>query len=761
MPSEDASHQRGQKMPFVASEIFSQDITPMLLKFFEEPTKDEEPSNEEDDEATQETTKVSSNKDDSDDDVVVDKDKSSDDEDESKEKSEEEKDKEEKSDEKAENAEDDKKEEDSDKKDEDSKEEEAEKKEDEDKKEEASEDKKDEDKEDEKKEDEKKESTEDDSEKKEESTEDKKEDDKEESTEDKKEEAAEEKKEDESKEDGILDKKDEEESKEESTDAKEADKKEEEVVEEVNKYMLLDQLFMFIKNADKKPLNPVLSGYFQKLVSLLTNRKFNLMAPYVFSPDSTIIENLFDHIYQKSISEVLNKYILIMCKESEIKSNQSEEIFEQIKIKKEYAFNELINKLRPQWTDEDHLNASQIIVDNLEYKSFFSHICRRAGIQKLIDIAFAEPQEGQELPEFWQSSKDSALLVLIAVINKFSEKVKNGGKLGKFDRDEDDEDMTLKNDSDEDQDEVEQGIINSLVDVVKKIQDSLSSDPRNVRVGGTQYSSEDYVPLGRFRLRAIELFLILIKLHRQALYDAITDSEILAALFQLVHKYPWNNFLHLKFQYVWTEILTVSQNPEFRKACLIKSDIAKEFTSLADKSYYTHASERKNRAGHMHLVTHISNLLTKSDKEEVKAYLADQEEGWTKFVDGELKDSNTKNDKNLGDQQPRSSADDDNDDGNFEVNMENIMQRFQTFNQIMSTAGSSQNTDDDNDSDEEDSDNIIEKEIDDERKNEDGNEDDLEIKDLSGENDEEEKTSKVNEEDDIKEVEIKEIEPLK
>jgi len=51
----------------------------------------------------------------------------------------------------------------------------------------------------------------------------------------------------------------------------------------------------------------------------------------------------------------------------------------------------------------------------------------------------------------------------------------------------------------------------------------------------------------------------------------------------------------------------------------------------------------------MHLVIHISKLLTKSDQEEVKAYLADQEEGWTKFVDGELKDSLTKNEKNLGD----------------------------------------------------------------------------------------------------------------
>jgi len=69
-----------------------------------------------------------------------------------------------------------------------------------------------------------------------------------------------------------------------------------------------------------------------------------------------------------------------MCKESELKNIHSDEIIEVMKVKKEYAFSELVNKLRPEWTDEDHLNASQIIVDNLDHKPFFNHICRRAGI---------------------------------------------------------------------------------------------------------------------------------------------------------------------------------------------------------------------------------------------------------------------------------------------------------------------------------------------------------------------------------------------
>jgi len=69
--------------------------------------------------------------------------------------------------------------------------------------------------------------------------------------------------------------------------------------------MLLDRLFSFLDQ--EGPLNPVLSGYFCKLVSLLISRKQKLLLPYVFAPESKIIDNLVKHVGQKSISEVINK----------------------------------------------------------------------------------------------------------------------------------------------------------------------------------------------------------------------------------------------------------------------------------------------------------------------------------------------------------------------------------------------------------------------------------------------------------------------
>jgi len=87
-----------------------------------------------------------------------------------------------------------------------------------------------------------------------------------------------------------------------ATEATEADDE-----EEGNKYLLLDRLFKFVKT--EETLNPVLAGYFCKLVSLLISRKQKSLVPYIFTPGSGVIEALLKHVYQRSVSEILNKLL--------------------------------------------------------------------------------------------------------------------------------------------------------------------------------------------------------------------------------------------------------------------------------------------------------------------------------------------------------------------------------------------------------------------------------------------------------------------
>lgn len=79
---------------------------------------------------------------------------------------------------------------------------------------------------------------------------------------------------------------------------------------EEGQYMLLDRLAKFIRHKEKD-LNAVLSGYFSKLFTLLLTRKQKNLLPYIFAPESDFIENILNHVYQKSISEFISKLLNI------------------------------------------------------------------------------------------------------------------------------------------------------------------------------------------------------------------------------------------------------------------------------------------------------------------------------------------------------------------------------------------------------------------------------------------------------------------
>lgn len=68
---------------------------------------------------------------------------------------------------------------------------------------------------------------------------------------------------------------------------------------------LLDHLFKFLRTEER--LNPVLSGYFSKLVSTLLRSRKKEMVDYFIKEN--IFDLLLNHIYQDSISELVNKVL--------------------------------------------------------------------------------------------------------------------------------------------------------------------------------------------------------------------------------------------------------------------------------------------------------------------------------------------------------------------------------------------------------------------------------------------------------------------
>lgn len=86
----------------------------------------------------------------------------------------------------------------------------------------------------------------------------------------------------------------------------------------------------------------------------------------------------------------------------------------------------------------------------------------------------------------------------------------------------------------------------------------------------------------------------------------------------------------------------------------------------------------------MGFVVKLANLIKKKQDSEGLDSVegADKvfNKNWSDFVEGELKESNNTNAKVLGGR-PRSVDEDEN---QFDVNMEKIMSRFNTFNSMMS-----------------------------------------------------------------------------
>ena len=115
----------------------------------------------------------------------------------------------------------------------------------------------------------------------------------------------------------------------------------------------------------------------------------------------------------------------------------------------------------------------------------------------------------------------------------------------------------------------------------------------------------------------------------------------------------------------------------------------------ADASYKMNTG-RNIRNGYMALVVSISNKLVKKFKGTGQAgtedatvveYLDRVGEEWRAFVDDELANSNTNNNKTLGGSTKLDDGENsggDHDDPNYDDQMEKIMQRFTNFNQILS-----------------------------------------------------------------------------
>lgn len=164
------------------------------------------------------------------------------------------------------------------------------------------------------------------------------------------------------------------------------------------------------------------------------------MFPFVFAKDSTVIEDLLKHVYQKSISEILNKLL------TQIDSDHEPEIVAEVKTKQQMAVGTLIANLSPEKSEEHNLNASTIIQDMFEIKEFYNLICGKENMTKIVDFALAGMSESTK------ASKCCSLTVLNQIVLNHIERQKKKDQKADEDKDQgvdEDDDMIVQQNSDD------------------------------------------------------------------------------------------------------------------------------------------------------------------------------------------------------------------------------------------------------------------------------------------------------------------------
>ena len=482
--------------------------------------------------------------------------------------------------------------------------------------------------------------------------------------------------------------------------------------EQDNKYVLLDRLFKFVRQEPgDDELNPVLSGYFFKLVSLLISRKQKLLVPYIFAPESDVMESMINHIGNKSVSEILNKLV------NQIDSDYEPSLQEQIRQKQKMVVEKIIAHLGPEKSEESNLNASSIIQDMFDNKDFYNMFLQKQNVQQILAYAAAPMSESTK------SSKISSLAVFNQIIFHHidKQKKKDHAKDSRKDNDDEDDMIIQQNSDDENNEDLEASnpcslvaqanvLVEILIEKIPDLEVILQPDHDLTQLQGS-IVDRPYTPLGQQRLRSVELVLKMVQMKKEALNKALLNSKVFSNVMELVKQFPWNNFLQLKVINLFTEIVENCDNLQFRKDFLKASGVGQALVEMSEKNDFELESERKIRNGYMALVISVANKLQKKydgsansegmEDNIMVEYLDSVGEEWRKFVDVELKNSNEKNNKTLGGCTSRNNAseEDDKDDNNYDVQMEKIMARFTNFNQILSQNPSNNDEDDDDDDD--------------------------------------------------------------
>ena len=154
------------------------------------------------------------------------------------------------------------------------------------------------------------------------------------------------------------------------------------------RFDLLDLLFAFLSSPDE--LNPVLCGYFQKLVFVFQRRHSAKLLAYVYA-NSAVINNMLKHIGSKSVADVLVR--LITTDEGVLISGDPQnaaQLYTALQATRAHVVAQLVAMILRQPESEQHeetfdeeearINACNVLTELCEDENFSRALCENEAV---------------------------------------------------------------------------------------------------------------------------------------------------------------------------------------------------------------------------------------------------------------------------------------------------------------------------------------------------------------------------------------------
>jgi serine/threonine-protein phosphatase 6 regulatory subunit 3 len=279
--------------------------------------------------------------------------------------------------------------------------------------------------------------------------------------------------------------------------------------------MLLEKLLSFLSNAPF--LNPVLAGYFSKVLNALLEKHKDKLLDYLFE-HKEYIENMIKHVYSTSIANNLSTII--------INEVGYVETVDKYSVEKHSIIDELIKKMEVENVPEDIEGSCSVLIKLITGKQYIDYFTKEQTMKSIFNLA--------------KSSNVVSLSESLNLVKSIYQLKTGTGESNVNDTMEDipGYSVVIKHST-------------GYLDFAKRY---LEIPNKNLTIE-TPYGT-NIKPFGLYRLKIIDWLQSLILLKEPTIYEKLESINMASTLMSLVKQYNMNSILHCRVLEIFKQLIS-------------------------------------------------------------------------------------------------------------------------------------------------------------------------------------------------------------